>query len=163
MSDNDISTLRISKHGNDLNNLFAHKRNRLAFEDLVRQEAHKFVTRSTLKRVADTSKNYGLTIAVPNAIAGALGYVVGGTDGSLQAMKQFSTSVLPFALLLLGANDYMLSTKPMDNINYVIDVKKNSVIKSMKFTESPLVTALSAGVGVVLHLQHILYCLISLS
>ena len=87
--------------------ILLHKKHRVAFEEIIRREAYKFVTRDTKKKVIDKAKRYGLVVSAPNIIAGTLGFVAGGPEGAAEAMKQVSTSVLPYTLAIQRLNEYL--------------------------------------------------------
>ena len=126
--------------------ILLHKKHRIAFEEIIRQEAHKFVTRDTKKKVIDKVKQYGLGVAAPNVIAGTLGFVAGGPEGAAEAMKQVSTSVLPYTLALQGLNEFIQSKQPLDNINYVMEQTRANLTKVLKFVESQPATVVGSGI-----------------
>ncbi|MFA6088545.1 MAG: hypothetical protein WC755_01650 [Candidatus Woesearchaeota archaeon] len=126
--------------------ILLHKKHQIAFEEIIRQESHKFVTRDTKKKFLDKSKQYGFMIAVPNILAGMIGYAAGGSEGSLEAMKQVSFSVLPYTLALQGFNEFIQSKQPLDNINYVIKQTRTNLTKVLKFVESQSAKIVGAGI-----------------
>ncbi|MCK5629213.1 MAG: hypothetical protein KAI26_01230, partial [Nanoarchaeota archaeon] len=127
--------------------ILLHKKHQIAFEEMIKQEANKFVTKTNYQKILDKSKQYGILAGVPNVIAGALGYVTGGLEGSLEAMKQVSISVLPYNLIFQGFNDLIQQKYPIDNIfiqykhpveniNYAIEKTRGSLIPLLNITEN---------------------------
>ena len=137
--------------------ILLHKKHQIAFEEIIKQEAHKFVTKTNGRKILDKSKQYGLIVGVPNVIAGALGYVTGGLEGSLEAMKQVSISVLQYNLIYQGVSDliqhkypisniYIQHKHPEENINHVIGKTRGSLISLLNITENKPGTAIALRV-----------------
>ena len=127
--------------------ILLHKKHQIAFEEMINQEANKFLTKTNGQKILDKLKQYGILVGVPNVIAGALGYVTGGLEGSLEAMKQVSISVLPYNLIFQGFNDLIQQKYPIDNIfiqykhpveniNYAIEKTRGSLIPLLNITEN---------------------------
>jgi len=117
--------------------IFSDAKNKFAFEEIVKQEATKYVTRSKKKKALDNIKKYGLIVAAPNIIAGISGFFSGGIEGSYKAMEQVSLSVIPYSITFQGFLDYIVSRQKLDNINTVIKHTRAGIAKSIQSVENP--------------------------
>lgn len=127
--------------------ILLHRNHQIAFEEMIKQEANKFIIKTNYQKILDKSKHYGFIAGVPNVIAGAVGYVTGGLDGSLEAMKQVSISVLPYSLICQGvidliqhkypvANIYIQHKHPVENINSVIEETRKTLTTLIDIAEN---------------------------
>ena len=141
--------------------ILLHKKHQIAFEEMIKQEAQKFITKTDGKRILDKSKQYGLMAGVPNVIAGAVGYVTGGLEGSLEAMKQVSISVLSYSLICQGvsdliqhnypvANSYTQHKHPVENINSVIGKTRKGLTLILNIAENKPKIATVLGIQTAL-------------
>ena len=123
--------------------ILLHRKNHIAFEELIKQDAEKYIKKSKSRKIFDISKQYAVVVALPNVVAGTIGYMAAGQEGALEAMKQASVAIVPIMLAAQSISDYQRRKQPLDQINYVIDVtigpqaQVNAVEKpfSCKFTQ----------------------------
>lgn len=117
-------------------NILLHGNHRIAFEEVVRQEAERFVKRSKGKKALDVAKKYLQIVGSPILAGGVIGGISGGLEGSLEGMKQVSVSVVPYTVLLGGLQDLCQRKLPLDNINFVINKTRNEVTNVLRYIES---------------------------
>jgi hypothetical protein len=104
--------------------LLANSHNKRALDSIIHEEANKRADRTHV--IGDISKRYGRLMIVPNIAAGIVGYIAGGVDGSLQAMRDVSLTAVPFILTYALVDDLHRKNKGIDTPEY-IDIKKHQL------------------------------------
>src|SRR3989344_1622618 len=123
----------------DLPVLLFHEKKNIAFEELVRKEAEKYMLSSSIKHGFMRAGRYGSRFLLFNLVGGIAGYAVGGDiDSAIEGVKQISLTTAPLFLISGGLIEY--SKGRIHNINQVIDAKRQEVqlyLRSIE-RESPL-------------------------
>ena len=127
-------------------NILLHAKRQIAFEELVRQEAEKFVTRTKGKKALDKAKEYGISIVAPNLVGAIIGYAADGPKGAVEGMKEISVTALPYILLFQGIQDLSKRKLPLDNINYVMGQIRNNVTQFLQYVQSRTTVATATAI-----------------
>jgi hypothetical protein len=118
----------------------SHPRRKIAFEEITLREAEKIIRRSKTQKIRDIAKEYGVAIATPNVVAGAVGYAIGGREGALESMRQVSLGILPYSLGLLTWAELKKRKQPLDDINYVVKELRQTMSASIALADHTIAT-----------------------
>jgi len=117
-------------------NICLHGKNQLALEEVIKEEANRIINRGIKEKIVDNSIGLIRDYGVPNAIAAIIGYIGGGPEGAISAMKQVSIGVLPILATLKGIHAIKKKRFPIDDINKVIEQIKPEIIYNLIYTEN---------------------------